>query len=201
MAIHHNTLKRATRNGIELVEKFLALTSTTEFRAMKDGVELARGAVAKDVLEQAIEKLNGAAKPARKSKAQREADEDEDYAGEGDDFEEDEVDPSDDEEEAEEEVEDSEGATVVKKKYKDAYRPHRMTCGDDLSTRISNHVMVVDEETGERRIDQAKLRRFAIANEVWVQGYASLNVGMRRMNVANRLRAKVRKGYKVKWEG
>lgn len=49
-------------------------------------------------------------------------------------------------------------------------------------------------------LDAAKLKAFALANGCWDDKYAAMpNVGLQRMNVVNRLRAKVRKGHKVKW--
>jgi hypothetical protein len=39
-----------------------------------------------------------------------------------------------------------------------------------------------------------------VANGCWDDKYGKLpNVGLVRMNVINRLRAKIRKGYEVKW--
>lgn len=99
-----------------------------------------------------------------------------------------------------EEEEESEGKSVVKRRYKKAYRPFKQTCGDEISALISKHLLVKDEETGEMKIDAVKLKKFAKANDAWVDTYAHLNVGMRRMNVANRIRAKVRRDdYKIVW--
>lgn len=98
------------------------------------------------------------------------------------------------------EEEESEGKSVVKRKYKKAYRPFKQTCGDDLSMLVSKHLLVKDDETGETKIDAAKLKKFAKLNDAWVDSYAHLNVGMQRMNVANRIRAKVRRDdYKIVW--
>jgi len=58
----------------------------------------------------------------------------------------------------------------------------------------------IEDESGDRRIDLTKLRRFALANDCWNPEYMKLNPGMQRMNVVNRLRAKVRRdAYEVKW--
>lgn len=94
----------------------------------------------------------------------------------------------------------SEGRSIVKAKYRAIYRPHRNTNGDDFAQQLREYLVYDDD--GEERIDAEKLVRFAKANECWSESYASLaNVGMRRMNVANRLRAKVRKDpeYAIKW--
>lgn len=50
--------------------------------------------------------------------------------------------------------------------------------------------------------DDAQLKSFATANDCWQDKYLELpNNGLRRMNVMNRLRAKLKKDpkYKVKW--
>lgn len=87
----------------------------------------------------------------------------------------------------EEEEGDGEGKSVVKRKYKSAYRPFKQKCGDELSQLITAHVTVEDPETGENKIDLKKLRRFAKANNAWVDTYANLNPGMQRMNIRNRI--------------
>ena len=51
-----------------------------------------------------------------------------------------------------------------------------------------------------RRIDTGKLRALAEANEVWDDKYARLNPGQQRMNVGNRLRAKIKKGEDIVWD-
>lgn len=84
----------------------------------------------------------------------------------------------------------AEGRSVVKRKYKTQYKPFRMTCGDDLSSLVSAHIKIPAKVDGKsvKRIDEDKLYRFAVANGVWNPIYGALNVGMRRMNIANRLR-------------
>lgn len=112
----------------------------------------------------------------------------------------DEASEASDEGEGSEDEETSEGKSVVKRKYKRAYRPFKQTCGDDISKLISKHLLVKDDETGEMKIDEKKLVRFAKLNDAWVDSYKDLNVGMRRMNVANRIRAKVKRDdYKIVW--
>lgn len=59
---------------------------------------------------------------------------------------------------------------------------------------------IVDQIKSRIGMDAAKLKAFAVANGCWDDKYETLpNVGLRRMNVVNRLRAKVRKGYQVVW--
>lgn len=98
----------------------------------------------------------------------------------------------DDEEEADE------GKSVVKKRYKSAYRPFRSTCGDELAQLVTKHLQVKTEDGV--RMDRAKLVRFAKANGVWEDGYKHLNNGLARMAVLNRIRAKVRReSYEIAW--
>jgi hypothetical protein len=62
---------------------------------------------------------------------------------------------------------------------------------DDLGARLAEYAT-----------DDAKLKKFGLANGVWDDKYLSLpNPGLRRMNVMNRLRNKIKKdaGYKVVW--
>jgi hypothetical protein len=183
--IHHNTAKKAKKFGIEL------RVVENEVECWKDGVMLSTAPAGNVALDRAVEKLNGEAKPGllgrifgRKSKTVA-TDEISDDDGE-------------DEAEVEDEPESDEGASVVKRKYKTRYRPFKMTCGDDLAKLISDHVSSEGDD-GEVRIDRVKLRRFALVNGVWDPKYAHLNIGMQRMNVANRLRAKVRKGHEIVW--
>jgi len=112
---------------------------------------------------------------------------------EEDDEEEPEDEPVDDLEE-----EDDEPKSVIKRKYKERYRPHRMTNGDDTARLVGEHVKFKDED-GKMRVDQEKLEHFAKRNGCWDERYRRLNGGMRRMNIVNRLRAKLRKGHEIIW--
>lgn len=201
MKIHHNTAKKAVKFGITLSP---STVKEGVIAAVKDGKVLASGTDAKEVLEQAIAKLV-AEHPAYKKLASkpRRSREDEEEGDDEDEGEED-ADDADVEEETAESDEDEEGEgeeggkSVVKKKYKTKYKPFKMTCGDDLSQLISAHVKRKNDE-GKMRIDPVILKKFAQANGVWDPNYANLNVGMRRMNIANRLRAKVKEGHEVVW--
>lgn len=98
----------------------------------------------------------------------------------------------------EDEEEEDEGRSVVKRQYKQRYRPFKDTCGDEVSKLISDHVFDDDK----KQIDPVKLKRFAQANGVWDSRYDHLNVGMQRMNVANKLRGRIRReDYEIKWRG
>lgn len=127
------------------------------------------------------------AKPAKAAKRRAEDDEDGEEEEDGEDAAED-----------EEEEEESEGKSVVKRKYKSKYRPFKMTCGDTLAREIKDFIMEKNED-GDFRQNVKKLRAFAVVNGVWDARYATLNPGMQRMNIGNRLRNLVRQGTDVVW--
>lgn len=119
-------------------------------------------------------------------------------AGEGEEIEE----GTDDEQDEDSDADQSK--SIVKAKYKAKYKPTKDKCGDSLSFEINEFVTVEDEETGEKKVSKKLLRAFAEANGCWVPSYGSLvsrtggwNAGMARMNVANRLRAKIRQAAKA----
>lgn len=183
MRIHHNTLKKALKFGIRLVAGDKAVT------AFEGDVALATASDPKDALDLAIEALK-----------------DEDGADEAVEIEaaDDELDPSDDELQP---ADEDGGASVVKSKYQERYRPNKGHCGDDLAVKLRDTFLTKENpDTGRRCLDFNAFVAFAKANEVWVESYRQLkdrhgnrNDGLIRMNVANRLRAKLRKGAKVKW--
>jgi hypothetical protein len=178
--IHHNTAKKAKAAGITLVVEGQDIVAMIGDRRLASHMS---GSVA---LDQAIAKLNGSTAPVvAKAKPRKLPIEDDDE--------------QDDDEQDDEDQDEDQDNSIVKQKYKTRYKPFRMTCGDDLAQAISAHVKEMDDEAGAPRIDPVKLKRFAQANGVWDPKYVNLNVGMRRMNCANRLRAKVRKGHVVVW--
>lgn len=196
MKIHHNTAKKAKTHGITLV------VEDGEIVASKGDVRLASGLSGSAVLETALDKLSGATplganppKAKRASKPRKARDEDED----GDDADGEGVDDAEGDEPGEDDEEGSdEGKSIIKRKYKTKYKPFKMTNGDDLAQQLKEYLTY--DDGGVDRIDGELLKRFAIANECWVKEYVLLNPGQRRMNVGNRLRAKVRRdGYEVKW--
>lgn len=191
--IHHNTLKRAAQAGVQLD---IDVDGDTVI-ARANGRDLARSHDPKDALNVAIRELLGDVAKVRKtraktatkrSKAKSKTKSRRKASANGEDSDE------DDDEEVEEE-----GGSVVKAKYRKKYRPFKYCNGDDLAEQLREYLKVEDEETGEDRLDTTKLREFAQANGCWVPAYGKLNVGMRRLNVGNRLRAKVRKGHDIVW--
>jgi hypothetical protein len=78
--------------------------------------------------------------------------------------------------------------SVIPKDYQAEYTP------DDLALRIRKTFTADDG-----KIDWPAFIKFAKANDCWNEAYTKLNAGMQRMNIVNRLRARVRKGDKVVW--
>jgi len=97
-------------------------------------------------------------------------------------------------EEDEDEDEPSEGKSIVKRKYRVMYRPNRNTCGDDFARKLKDY-LYPDGET----LDLGRLRKLAECNDAWDARYMMLNSGQKRMNVGNRLRAKVKRGESIVW--
>ena len=104
-----------------------------------------------------------------------------------------------------EEEEEKESHSIVPPKYRARYKPFKDTNSDGLSEQIKAHVSAPND-AGELRISFSKLRRFAEANGCWSNDYSHLNHGQMKMNVTNRLRAKIRKAkadgkeYDVQWK-
>jgi hypothetical protein len=103
-------------------------------------------------------------------------------------------------EEGEEAEGDGEGRSVVKRKYKQAYKPHDDTSGDDFSQAF----IAAAESDG--RLDMDALAGIAKANGLDLGRWSHLNPGMQRMNLGNVLRGMQRKGTtvvigKLKFEG
>lgn len=189
--IHHTQHKQAAKFGVTLVANGTGVTAThaesgTSIKANTAAEALAQVLQSVGVsVKGLVARLKAAPKSPAKSKKVRKARKPRRS--------------SDEDEDGEDEDEDGEQSrSVVKRKYKTKYKPFKAKCGDELSLQITKHLTVKDED-GKPCIDQDKLVRFAKANECWDPAYRNVNGGMRRMNVANRLRAKVRKGYKVVW--
>lgn len=104
-----------------------------------------------------------------------------------------------------EEEEEKKSHSIVPAKYRARYKPFKDTNGDGLSEQIKAHVSAPND-AGKLRISFSKLRRFAEANGCWSNDYSHLNHGQMKMNVTNRLRAKIRKAkadgkeYDVQWK-
>lgn len=199
MNVHHNTVKRAAANGL-VIERDDSRNIFIVRQFGSANVEpLASASDPKDALDLAILALAPAKAPkppkAAKAKSTRKPKRRKASSEDGD------------EEDGEDEADDS--RSLVKSKYREKYRPHKMTCGDQLAKRIQAEFLTVkDPDTKKMRLDFGRFVKFAQANDCWVEGYRSLkdrhgkrNNGLIRMNVINRLRAKTRqKGFEIKWD-
>lgn len=214
--IHHNTAKKAAAHKIALTVVEGEVIAST-----KDGARLASGLMGNKVLDEAIAKLGAPIAEARaQAKAAKKIAKDDDLPFPGrrltsrelagidtpakkktpkkakrvvkEDDEDIELDGEQDEDDA------PEGKGMIKSKYKKIYKPFKMTNGDDLNQLLVEHLKYKDPE-GKMRVNQAKLVKFAKANDCWVDGYKHLNVGQQRLNVGNRLRARIKKGHVVSW--
>lgn len=91
---------------------------------------------------------------------------------------------------------------VMKLPYHTRYMNNGGGSGDDLDVALRAAVCKpVEKGSKKTAVDMDELQAIAEANGVWKPEYASLNPGMARMNVANRLRGKGRKGEVVKVKG
>jgi hypothetical protein len=188
--IHHNTAKRAAAHQV-------VLTMVDGLCVASQGdVVLASHADPKIALDRALDGGDDSAEQAEVEVEQAEAE-----VEQVEQAEQAEVEVEVEVEQAEHQPGDEyigKSASVVRNSYKLKYQPHGATCGDDLAYRLREDLKTIGDD-GEERIDLERLLAFAIANDCWVSTYARLNPGMQRMNVVNRLRAKVRKGHEVVW--
>jgi hypothetical protein len=157
---------------------------------MADGTELARASsgTSQGLLDEALE-----ARDALTS----EVDDEQPDAEEG------EFDPvgeeNDDEPSSEtddDEIEDDKKLNVVPKKYRLEYkaRGDATCCGDDFSA-IFRAVTTVDKQT-----DILALIRIGELNNIDVNAkWGTRNVGMRRMNLGNMLRSRLKKNGEISW--
>lgn len=196
MKIHHNTLKKAKAHGISLEEDeagYAARSADPSRTGLQMGYTMARAKDPKDALDLALRELAADAKAKvvklkpKKAKTRRSSDVEPDDADNFDD-------------EGEDEEEGDEGKSVIKRKYKMKYRPHKMTCGDGLAKQIRSEFMTLkDPDTRKPRLDWKRFTAFAKLNGCWSDGYSKLNAGMKRMNIVNRLRARAEAGDEIKW--
>lgn len=111
-----------------------------------------------------------------------------------------------DDEDIEEESEEAAGSRV-KEAYKKRYSELKAVggsgqgCADALDIWIANTFMVPANKGTRMVLDVWSFNEFASQNGIDTNRYVGLNNGMIRMNVTNRLRAMVRKGQDVKYNG
>ena len=187
--IHHATAKFAAKHSLALVEN----GDSFEVRTVEGNLLVDAGKDPKALLHSAIDQIK-------------------EYGGEdyeaslaeciGQLQEEDEAN-TDEADAADEEIEDDEpkGKSIVKRKYKTAYKPFKNTCGDDFSDLMNKAIKYSVKLDGKtvKRVDYDKLKKLAKLNGVWDPNYEHLNMGQKSMNVRNRLRHKAKKGEEIKW--
>jgi len=94
-----------------------------------------------------------------------------------------------------EDADEAEGSAkcgVMAKDYHDQYsrNPHGPGCGDTIDIEMRDAITVMDGK--KSRVDEGVLCQIGIDAGLWKPSWESLNVGMRRMNLANRIRGLLR---------
>jgi hypothetical protein len=193
--IHHNTTRRAAKLGLE----FVVEGDAVQLVFTKSGKVVATGKNPKQMLDTLVAEYD--------AKSHNEDESDENVGEEeGEDESQDEAEGDVDEEATDEVADEDEGRSIVKKKYRQAYRPFRGSCGDEMTRQMALAVkveMTVTTKSGKTRkvtrTDPMKLKCLAEANGCWRDEYEDLNLGQISMNVANRLRKLVKAGVAIKW--
>lgn len=75
---------------------------------------------------------------------------------------------------------------IIKKKYREQYKQHGMSCGDLIADELKAYVTV--SAGGKQGVDPILLKKVAVDNNVWKDSYEGLNIGLRRMAIGNCLR-------------
>ncbi len=191
--IHHTQQKQADKLGIELTRNDDGVTASKGSKsasASSAGLAIAAllkilGTSTADVMRTLASKSPATPKKAAKRKARRQDDEDGD---------------EDEEPDEEPDEEGDEGKSVVKRRYKTAYKPNKNTCGDAVTRQVRAEFMTKrDPDTKKPLLDWPKFVRFAKNNYCWTDSYAKINHGLARMSVVNRLRARIRNKAEIKW--
>ena len=95
----------------------------------------------------------------------------------------------------------------IKEEYKRVYAERKAAggsgqgCADALDRWMSETFMKPAEKGKRMVLDLTAFGGFAMENDINIAKYAGLNVGMIRMNVTNTLRARLRKGQNVHYNG
>lgn len=85
--------------------------------------------------------------------------------------------------------------SVVKDKYRQKYKANGYHCGDEIAEELRLYVC---QMVGNRlAVIAEKLREVAEKNLVWETRYEALNMGLRRMAIGNKLRARLEAGEPV----
>lgn len=89
---------------------------------------------------------------------------------------------------------------VMARVYHDRYsaNPHGPGCGDTLDVEMRDAIMRVFPEEKTPRVDPDALREIGETAGLWKPEWETMNVGMRRMNLANRIRGLLRRDAQAK---
>jgi hypothetical protein len=175
MGIHHAVIAKAARNGITITE------DGSDFVCTKDGAVLAKDVTARDALAAAIVELTAktpkedttVAKTAKKAaKAKTKKAPKAAKNGAGK----------------------TEAKTIVSDEYRANYNADD-NCGDKIAKAITDYVK------NGKVLDMDKLKKLAEDNDISLSKWASLNNGQKSMNLRNVLRARAKRGDKVKVAG
>lgn len=86
---------------------------------------------------------------------------------------------------------------VIKPKYRPGYKVNN-GCGDNIQRELAAEFVVDNPETGKPQLLLKEFRAWAVKYGLWDAKYESLNPGMCRMNVGNKVRARIRNGEEIK---
>jgi hypothetical protein len=103
--------------------------------------------------------------------------------------------------------EEAHSGSRIKEEYKRVYAERKALggsgqgCADALDRWMSDTFMIPAEKGKRMVLDLTAFGDFAAQNNINIAKYAGLNTGMIRMNVTNTLRARLRKGQDVHYDG
>lgn len=179
MGIHHNVLGKAARNGLVITEV------GNDFIVTKDGVEVARDLTARDALTAAIVVVGvGGKTPKEDTDVAKTAKTKAKKAAKG--------------KKAPKAAKVKDANAVAKTIVKDDYRKNYNdddNCDDKIAKAITAYVK------NGKILDMEKLKKLAEDNDLNLSKWAGLNNGQKSMNLRNMLRARAKRGDKVKIAG
>lgn len=89
---------------------------------------------------------------------------------------------------------------VIKPQYRPGYKVNN-GCGDNIQRELAAEFVVDNPETGKPQLLLKEFRAWANSYGLWDAKYESLNPGMARMNVGNKVRGRIRNGETIKVRG
>lgn len=188
MAIHHNVVKKAERHGLVITESY------GEFIVTKDGVEVARDIVARTALEAAVlatftHKGREAAEPETQDEGETDMAKTTKTAKKA---------GKKAARKARAAV--ATGKTIVRDEYRKNYNKDD-NCGDAIAVAMTAYLKPGKDGKVGKVLDMDRLKKLAEDNDIQLSRWAALNNGQKSMNLRNVLRARAKKGDKVKIAG